>query len=94
MAPPVARCSNGPTPRWRIFARVIGSSMFLRARVAFARAICVRRRLLARGPSLVSSGDLNGSLRRRARLCVGFLLHAARREMELAWPCRIIRTTA
>ena len=38
MAPPVARCSNGPTPCWRIFARVIGSPMFLRARVAFARA--------------------------------------------------------
>jgi hypothetical protein len=36
MAPPVARCSNGPTPCWRIFARVIGSPMFLRARVAFA----------------------------------------------------------
>jgi hypothetical protein len=38
MAPPVARCSNGLTPGWRIFARVIGSSMFLRARVALARA--------------------------------------------------------
>ena len=38
MAPPVARCSNGPTPCWRILARVIGSPMFLRARVAFARA--------------------------------------------------------
>ena len=38
MPPPVARCSNGPTPRWRIFAPVIGSSMFLRARVALARA--------------------------------------------------------
>jgi hypothetical protein len=40
MAPPVARCSNGPTPCWRIFPRVIviGSPMFLRARVAFARA--------------------------------------------------------
>jgi hypothetical protein len=37
MAPPVARCSNGPTPCRRIFARV-GSPMFLRARVAFAGA--------------------------------------------------------
>jgi hypothetical protein len=51
MAPPVARCSNGPTPCWRIFARALP----LRGR------ICVRSRLLARVPSLVSSGDLNGS---------------------------------
>ena len=53
MAPPVARCSNGPTPCWRIFARVIGSPMFLRARVAFARAHLVEKWLLAREPSLV-----------------------------------------
>jgi hypothetical protein len=38
MPPPVARCSNGPTPCWRLFACVIGSPRFLRARVAFARA--------------------------------------------------------
>jgi hypothetical protein len=38
MAPPVARCSNGSTPCWRMSTPVIGSPMFLRARVAFARA--------------------------------------------------------
>jgi hypothetical protein len=56
MAPPVARCSNGHTPCWRILARVIGSPMFLRARVALRGRICVRSRLLARAFARVLRG--------------------------------------
>jgi hypothetical protein len=57
MAPRVARCSNGPTPGWRIFARVIGSSMFLRARFASARAhLCQKAASGARAFARVPRG--------------------------------------
>ena len=49
--------------------------------------ICVSSRHLARGPSFVSSGDLNGSTASPTSTAMRRLpSHAANREMELAWP--------
>jgi hypothetical protein len=73
-------------PCWRIFARVIGSPMFLRARVAFARAhLCQEP---ASG-AWAFAGVLRGFERTdrfadKLGYAQAFLLHAAKREMELA----------
>ena len=77
MAPPVARCSNGPTPCWRIFARVIGSRAFARAHLCqeLASGAHALARVL-RGFQTDHFADEHGY--------AWASLSAAKREMELA----------
>jgi hypothetical protein len=61
MAPPVARCSNGPRRAGAYLHASSAVQCFCALALPLRGRICVRSRHLARGPSFVSSGDLNGS---------------------------------